>query len=329
MNVHTAPYRVIRYEKSLSGQWDSFVATAKNATFLFKRQFMEYHEERFPDYSLLVYRDEKLVAVLPAHEEGEGVFSHYGLTYGGLVLPKKIKLKEVTLIFHKILAFLEANRKEVLRLKLLPSMYHLLPSGEIQYLLQLLAAARTRVEVATAIDLRIPLKIQSNRMEGVKKGQHNGLVLEEGRNFRPFWEEILVPNLAQRHDAKPVHSLAEIELLAERFPKEILQFNVWHDGKIVGGATIFSTQLVAHVQYISANKEKQQLGTLDFLFHYLITERFSTKRYFDFGTSNEQQGAKVNDGLQYWKECFGARSLVYEQYEVKTANHKNLNSVFI
>lgn len=329
MRANAAPYQVKIFDSADAEAWNTFVATAKNSTFLFNRSFMEYHSPRFIDYSLLVYQKDKLVAVLPAHEKDQGVYSHSGLTYGGLVLPKKIKLKEVTAIVEQLLLFLQSQGKKTLLLKPLPGMYHLLPSEEIHYLLQLLQAKRTRVDVSTAIDLTAPLKIQSNRLEGVKKAEKHGLTIEEGRRFQPFWEDILQPNLKERHGATPVHSLAEIELLAERFPKQIIQFNVLKDHKIMGGATIFNTKRVAHVQYISANADKQQLGTLDFLFHYLITERFKDKRYFDFGTSNEQQGTKVNEGLHYWKECFGGRSLVYEQFEIDTANHPNLNSVFI
>ena len=97
----------------------------------------------------------------------------------------------------------------------------------------------------------------------------------------------------------------------------------------MAGATIFETKTVAHVQYISANAKKQQLGCLDFLFEYLINSRYKDKKYFDFGTSNENNGKQVNKGLQYWKECFGARSTVQHFYEVKTSNYKKLKGVFI
>ena len=86
---------------------------------------------------------------------------------------------------------------------------------------------------------------------------------------------------------------------------------------------------MTHAQYISANADKQTLGSLDFLFEYLIKTRFKDKKYFDFGTSNENSGENVNRGLQYWKECFGARSIVHQTYEVDTANFLKLKDVFI
>lgn len=309
--------------------WNQFVTTAKNATFLFHRNFMEYHSDRFKDASLLVFKNIKLVGILPANRVGDTIFSHQGLSYGGLVLSNKTKLVEAALAFKAILKFLEAEKVTTLHLKVMPKIYHLQPADEIKYLLFLTEATQTRVDVSATIYNESALKIQANRMEGVKKALKQGLWLETEQNFSTFWTKILIPNLQNRHGASPVHSLEEIESLAAKFPKNIVQFNVMKEHDIVAGATLFITDTVAHVQYISANEDKQQLGSLDFLFHQLITSNYREKKYFDFGVSNENQGKNINKGLQYWKECFGARSITQEFYEVKTANHTKLDFVFI
>ena len=46
---------------------------------------MEYHADRFTDYSLLVYDGNKLLALLPANRSGDVLYSHAGLTYGGVI----------------------------------------------------------------------------------------------------------------------------------------------------------------------------------------------------------------------------------------------------
>ena len=56
----------------------------------------------------------------------------------------------------------------------------------------------------------------------------------------------------------------------------------------------FETKNVAHAQYISANSDKQELGSLDVLFNHLIHTVFINKRYFDFGTSNVNNGLNIN-----------------------------------
>lgn len=288
---------------------------------------MEYHNDRFTDHSLLIYKDSKLVAILPANVLENQLYSHQGLTYGGLALATKVKLVDVITIAQALLQHLHDQGITKLHLKELPSFYSSLPSEEMAYILHLVKAQCTRVDTTSVIDYRNRPSIQSNRLEGVKKAQKQGLRMAETRNFKEFWNEILRPNLEKRHGATPTHTLTEIQSLQAKFPKNIRQFNVYKDDQIVAGATIFETNTTAHVQYISANEQKQELGALDFLFSTLITDTFAEKWYFDFGISNEQQGQKLNKGLSYWKECFGARTFVHRFYEIETANHHLLNDV--
>ena len=88
-------YQVKKYEKENKKLWNEFVRKAKNATFLFYRDFMEYHQDRFEDFSLLIFDEkENIKAILPANRVGDTVFSHQGLTYGGLVIDEKTKLSD-------------------------------------------------------------------------------------------------------------------------------------------------------------------------------------------------------------------------------------------
>lgn len=290
---------------------------------------MEYHSDRFEDYSLLIFKRDLLIAILPANRKGNTLYSHQGLSYGGFVFSKKIKFNDALFIFKETLAFLHAEGITKFHLKALPKIYHKLPSDEIDYLLFITQAKLVRTDVSSTIDLRFTPKIQPNRMEGVKKAEKNGLTMEEGSNFKDFWNTILMPNLKEKHNIKPVHTLEEIESLGAKFPKHIIQFNVLNGKSIVAGATMFESENVAHVQYISADTDKQQLGSLDFLFHELIINRFSHKKYFDFGISNINEGTNINEGLLYWKESFGARTTVQQFFEINTSKYSKLDKVFI
>lgn len=328
-SLDTSTFTVKKYAPEDKALWNNFVMSSKNGTFLFHRDFMDYHSDRFEDYSLIVYKKNKVVGVFPANVIENKVYSHQGLSYGGIILKTSVKFKETALIFKSILKYLyEVEIVEVV-IKQTPRIYHRVPSDELDWLFNIVEAKPYRVDLLCVIDNRNPIKIASNRMEGVKKGINQNLKIEETDDFEGFWNQILTPNLSLKHGASPVHSLAEIKLLANTFPKNIKQFNVYKDAVLVGGATIFETDTVAHAQYISANQDKQQLGTLDFLFEYLLRERFAEKLYFDFGASNENQGKNINEGLLYWKECFGGRSIAQSFYKVKTSNYKNLEPIFV
>lgn len=322
-------YTVRRYHSDDFGLWNAFIGTAKNSTFLFHRDFMEYHSDRFEDYSLLVFEADTLVSVIPAHIRDNQFFSHQGLTYGGFVFGPKIKLGEVLAITQSVLQFLHQNQLERFTLKLIPGIYNQFFSEEIEYALFLAQAQLIRRDCLSVIDLTQPFSITKTRKEGIRRGEKNNLVVKEELNFELFWNEILIPNLDKKHDAKPVHSVEEIKKLQQRFPKNIRHFNVYHEGKIVAGTTIFSTEKVAHPQYISGNEKKNELGSLDFLYHYLITEVFNDKNYFDFGPSHEENGKKINEGILFWKESFGAKTTVQDYYEIPTAHYTLLENVLI
>ncbi|MBW4361669.1 GNAT family N-acetyltransferase [Flavobacterium taihuense] len=320
-------YTVKRYQESDYANWNAFISEAKNATFLFNRDFMDYHKDRFEDYSLMVYKNEKLVAVLPANRAGEFVYSHQGLTYGGLVYGEKLKLASVILVFQAILFYLNENKIFKIQIKTIPSIYHNKPAEELNYALFLAEAELIRRETLSVIDLSKPILITSGRKEGVKKGMVNSLEIKEVNDFEDFWNDILIPNLKDKHNAKPVHSLEEITNLRKNFPKNIRQFNVYYKDQIVAGATLFESENVIHSQYISADKNKNETGSLDFLYHHLITDVFKEKRFFDFGTSNKNQERILNKGLSFWKESFGASTVVQDFYEVETINYSKLENV--
>lgn len=317
-------YSVKQYKERDYASWNTFVGKAKNATFLFHRDFMDYHKDRFDDFSLLVFDAEILVAILPANRVDDKVYSHQGLTYGGLVYNDQSRLYTVITVFRAILSFLQENNIRKLHLKTIPSIYHIKPSEEIQYALFLAKAELVRRDTLAVIDLSQENNFSKIKKRGIQKGISNGLVIKEELNFESFWNEILVPNLHEKYRIKPVHSIEEIRLLKGLFPNKIRQFNVYHNGKIVAGTTIFESENVAHCQYISKYEEDGNLGSLDFLYHFLITDIFANKRFFDFGISNESQGRKLNEGLSSWKESFGANTIVHDFYEVKTENYQKL-----
>lgn len=320
-------YIVLKYSKAHFETWNNFVAQSKNGTFLFHRNFMEYHKDRFEDFSLMVFKNEKLIALLPANKVENEVHSHQGLSYGGLVLHKTIKFSDVLYAFKSLLQFLHENSIKHFHIKPIPKIYHQLPSDELDYLLFLLGAELQKKETLSVIEQNQKLKIASNRLEGVKRGKKSQLIIKEETILDGFWNTILSVNIKNKYDVEPVHALQEIDRLKSLFPYKIRQFNVYHNDKLVAGTTIFESEQVAHCQYISANEDKNTLGSLDFLHHHLITNVYPNKKYYDFGSSNEANGTKINRGLQYWKEGFGARTIIQEFYSIQTESSNLLTEV--
>jgi hypothetical protein len=321
-------FRVVRYTAACRQAWDEFVSTGKNATFLFYRDFMEYHGDRFVDYSLMVFDGQKLVALLPANLNAEDtLISHEGLTYGGLVVAWSATLMEVASCFHAILQYLHQQKIARLRYKRLPGFYNVLPDDETIYVLFLLAARLWRRDIALVIPQSNRLPFQRRRRREIITAQKMGVRVLPETNFRPFWEQVLAPRLLKRYGVRPVHTVDEITLLATRFPQCIKQFSAYYGDQILAGATMFETPTVAHAQYCGVTDQGAKNGALDFLFGWLIQEQYRDKRYFDFGICNECEGCTVNHGLLDWKEGFGARCYAHDFYEIDTKHFIRLEPV--
>jgi len=320
-------FSVERYTAGRKAEWDMFVSTAKNATFLFSRDYMDYHSDRFADHSLMIYSDHALVAVLPANLNADGTLvSHEGLTYGGLVFTRAAKLCDVLAIFHAVLKHLSENRISKLLFKPIPGFYNTLPGDDVAYALFILDARLYRRDTSATISQMDRLPVRKHHQRLIKKAVNLGVHIVQEASFRPFWELVLTPQLAARYGAKPVHTHEEITLLASRFPDQIKQFSAYYCDEIVAGATIYETPTVAHVQYGAVTEKGRQSGAQAYLFSELI-DQYKHKRFFDFGTSNEKEGRALNHGLLDWKEGFGARCYVHDFYEIETRNHAKLEAM--
>ena len=309
-------FEIKKYTQEDKAVWDAFVKESKNATFLFHRDYMDYHADRFVDSSLLLYKNNTLYALFPANVNGNVVYSHQGLTYGGLLLSTKATLKEVLGIFDQISIFYKSDGIEQIIYKAIPYIYHKYSAQEDLYALFRNNAQLICRHASSTIDFVEPIKFPEQRRAGIRKAIRNDLAISLSEDFTPFWS-ILTENLVNRYGKKPVHNLEEISLLKEKFPQNIKLYLVYHGEEAIAGTVVYEFNHLVHVQYISANSEGKNLGALDILFDNLINETYKTFSYFDFGQSTEDNGMVLNEGLIFQKEGFGGRCVTYDTYKIE------------
>lgn len=305
------------YSKSLSIQWDNFVSSSKNATFLLYRDFLEYHKDRISDFSLIFLKKNRIIGILPANKKNEStIWSHQGLTYGGIITDENMTSPLMLELFDCLMLFLADQGFKEFIYKPIPHIYHRMPSEEDLYALFRHHAELISRNISSCIYNNTSVSYSQLRKRGIKKALNRGLTISESNNFTLFWQ-ILEVNLLQKHGVKPVHSLDEIQYLKLKFPNNIKLFEVGYMEQIIGGCVTFETDKVVHIQYISASEGGKQAGALDLLFDQLIKKAQSEGKHFDFGTSTEQGGNILNEGLISQKEGFGARGIVYDTYRLK------------
>ena len=170
---------VKRYTPDMREAWNSFCASAKNPLFMFDRGYMEYHQDRFVDHSLLFYAEDTLVALLPASEAGGVLNSHGGLTYGGLIVDTSFKQHTCNACFEALLEYAKEQGFHQVIYKEVPHIYHVQPAEEAKYALFLNGANLKKVEPSTVLDLRNPIKMPKGRKAQISRAKREGVIVKE------------------------------------------------------------------------------------------------------------------------------------------------------
>lgn len=307
-----------QYNDSMSSLWDDAVRASRNGTFLHLRGYMDYHRDRFVDSSLVARDDERIVALLPACREGDTLYSHRGLTYGGWLVPSRhFDVTTMLEVWNKATDILRGIGIANIVYKAVPHIYHNYPCEEDLYALFRAGAQLVESNISATIDLDEPLSFDRGNKRNVNLAIKNGVVVGKSTRWADYWQ-VLDSLLMEKYDRHPVHTLEEIDLLRSRFPENIRLFTATHGDEILAGVVMYYCgNEVAHSQYIASTERGRELKALTLLFDHLIKEAAQAGfRYFDFGISTEEGGRYLNEGLVRQKCRLGGRGIVYNTYKL-------------
>ncbi|MCR4585755.1 MAG: GNAT family N-acetyltransferase [Lachnospiraceae bacterium] len=308
-----------RYTADKKEQWNGFVAEAKNPLFMHNRNYMDYHSDRFADHSLMFYEEDKLTALLPANEKEGVLYSHGGLTYGGLILGMNAKQHTVMECFDCLLTYLKNRGFEKLVYKAVPHVYHLQPAEEDLFALKYNGAVLTDVSASTVIDLKAPIKMPKGRKAQISRAKREGVDVvctSDKKDYEAFLE-LENEVLESRHNKHAVHTADELYMLHERFPDNIKLYAGKLAGKLIAGTVIYIYDDVVHTQYMAADEDARRIGALDLCVATVMEEYAADHKWLDFGISTEDGGSYLNEGLIAQKEGFGGRTNIYTVWELK------------
>lgn len=304
-----------RYTPADKSQWDRFVRDSKNGTFLFQRDYMDYHSDRFHDWSLVAYDDNgRIAALLPANRDSDTLHSHQGLTYGGWITPARgCDMQSMMQLWEKSLDYMRNHGISRLIYKPVPHIYHRYPAEEDLYALFHSGAKLIRRQVSSAIDLSMPVLYNKNTHRKLKDEKKT--TIQTSCHLKDFWC-ILEQLLREKHDAAPVHTIDEITLLRSRFPDNILLATAEESGNVIAGAVLYLTDTVVHLQYAATTERGRSLNVFPALYAHVMQNLSKGRRYLDFGTSDGRQPETLNLGLLQHKYGLGGRAIVYDTYSL-------------
>jgi hypothetical protein len=303
--VVTPALRIERYSTAQKQAWDDFVKNrAVNGHLMHLRDFLEYHGDRFADHSLMFRHGDQLVAVLAAHRSGDRIVSHGGLTFGGLLARSDATAADVREWFAQLGQYLLAEGLPIFDYRPPPLWYHREVFELDLWALRAAPSVRVTAIPAAVVKLDGTPLFNPTRRNVLEHGRAMGWQAKECTTGLSELMTLVEGVLQRRHEAVPVHTSAQMDLLQSRFPREIRGYGVRKNGgPLVAGAILLLSNQVIKLQYLGYDAEAT--GAAEVLFDHLVRCPEFQGRWFDLGTVMRSDG--VNAGLMAYKESIGGR----------------------
>ncbi|MBI64828.1 MAG: hypothetical protein CMG64_00840 [Candidatus Marinimicrobia bacterium] len=317
-----------KYTKQLNSDWDLFVQKSFNGTLFQTQKFLSYHQEKkINDCSLMFYKNQQIVAVLPAAETKQNqiktLYSHPGASYGGLIIDSSLSFETIDEIINQLIQYAKKQNFKKIILINSPSIYCKNKNETLHYLLLWNKFNINEIYISHATKLNKPIigLLQIRKKRYVKQIiKNSSFSCEQSQKYDEFYKLLIISK--KQHKTAPTHSLKELVHLQKTFPKQIVLLNFSENKKIIGGSLVFiankKTGLVFY-NVINQNYRNTQLAVFQL---YSCMEFCYNKKlkYVDFGVSHlpkAKNPLKPKKTLIKFKEFFGARGIARTIYEKK------------
>ncbi len=326
---------IVRFDRCYEEEWDRFVLEKSiNGCFLQTRNFLNYHRNgKFIDHSLLFYKGEKIVAVMPANELKNGeLISHQGSTFGGIIIREQFaSIANYDWIFAELYEYLAANHIKQLVIRTSNWLYY---RKDIHIELLDYYYERNKFKVLSEVGFFIELDKITEGFEGefatlkkrkLKKAVKNNLLFKELDSEREVTEfyDVLSDNM-KKFGTVPIHSLEEmLEFKKQRLKDVVFFYGVYDQAEMIAGSMVFNfnKKRVFHTQYLASRQDKLEMCPNEFLYAHLIKEaKQQGYRFLSYGTSTLEHGEVLNRNLALYKEGFNTESYVNKAYILKMEN---------
>lgn len=295
--------QVIKYSAELKAEWDGFVKQSDNFSFLFYRDYMEYHSDCFNDLSLMLYEKGILKCLLPGNSSDGIFYSHQGLTFGSMIHATHFTYGNASSFLALFITFLNAEGFTHMVVKSQPFFYASSHSQIQNYLFSQQHLHLQKQEIGAFIHCANH-EFPKSSIEK-RKLRIADFYVDEDNALDEFWL-VLQQNLKQQHGSKPIHTLQEIKRLSSLFPDSIKLFMIRNTvtNRLDAGTLLFDNGAVLKMQYIATSEEGRTNRAIHAMYYLFISQYKKTKKYIDMGTCMTDED--VNTSLLYLKQRFGA-----------------------
>lgn len=307
-----------RYGSEDRVAWDAFVYEAKNGHFMLTRGYMDHHGDTFLDASMMFYRKNRLIAVMPAHVDDGVLWSHRGLSFAGVISHRRMRTSWMLDLFERLRARLVEDGLQALMYKTVPWPYQDYPAEEDLYALYLMGA--------TCEDMKVTYALRPSHFAGVHETARNlrnravraGVTVRLTNELATFFE-IHRQMHEERHMAEPLHSYEELAELTERFPEHILLYGAFEEETMIGGLMVFVDRTTVRMQKMGLTSRGRELYVQSLLVDALMREADFQDRWIDFGTSMDPSTGGLQHPVAFFKETLGGAAIVTRTFRLEAS----------
>ncbi len=296
--------KIRKYSIDKKTEWDNLVSHSDNSFFFFKRDFLEYHQKPLVDFSVMIYQDNKLKAIMPINIIDHIAYSHQGITYGGLITESRCFYSDYVIYLNKILEFLKNNKVIHLVVSPQPSAYFKTQSNKLDLIIQRNQIKMDKCSVGAILNqqnFRLPTKRKLN----IKSSLLENYEFSTTTDLSIYWD-LVEKFYHQRFGFNPVHNFNEIKYLHDTFKGNIniTSLKDIKSNKTVAGLMIFEDEKIAKIQYIAYEETAQNL--INLLYYETLDYYIKRGKSIDWGSSMDIKDGEVKTSILWLKEKFGA-----------------------
>jgi len=306
-----------KYSLKFKELWDSFIDKADNGFFFFKRNYMEYHADRFYDYSLIVFIDNEIKALFPCNLNGDIIYSHQGLSYGGVLHEVDADIYILNSIHKAIISYFNNLGIKHINISPIPSLYS---KTKNDFYEQILKEEPTNILVQkpiSTIDHEL-VKLPTRRKLRIPKTHEDNYCFEIVDDMNMVWPMIEQCYLSQ-HGFNPVHSQSEIAYLKNCFPEKILINTIKENvpnAPILAALITLDDKRIVKFQYIGYTEIARKANVIDYLYYKTINKSISENKNVDMGHSIDINSNQINNKILFAKRRHGAVEITATTYSI-------------
>lgn len=324
--------------------WHQVLATSVNGTLFHDLDFLGYHpSERFTWHHLVVRHESRTVAIVPAGERTTTtgdvwLVSPTGASTGGPAVVPDLSTPTLAQITGALVRYATDHGFAGIELRLPPPPYGQPITDRLGFAVAS-AGFRLTERLLTHIvelaperyaerpDALLDAYLTKTRRYELRRAQRDGLEVREvttgPAHLDAFWP-LLEDNHA-RHDTRPTHSRSELEALAARLGGR-MRLTLAHAPdrtEPVAGVLVFMVRDdVAYTMYIAQadprDEPRARLAPGACLANLMTRLTREGVRWLDLGPSSFS-GYRLNEGLAFFKESFGARGWCRDTWRATTS----------